>query len=223
MADEDRPTLTVEEREERGSRSVRRLRRSGYVPGVVYGTGVAEPLAFKVGTRELRVALQNASAVIDLKIGSQDARPVILKDAQRHPVRADVMHVDLLQVDLRQTIQSTVALVLVGIEEAPGVVEGGVLEQVTHALNIEALPGDIPESIEANVSHMEIAGTMSVEELTVPEGVTVLDDPEETVVATITPPTELEETDAVEEETERVGEEAGTGEAAEGEPEGESS
>ncbi len=222
MADADRPTLTVEEREERGSRSVRRLRRSGYVPGVVYGTGVEEPLTFKVGTRELRVALQNALAVIDLKIGSQNARPVILKDAQRHPVRAEVMHVDLLQVDLRQTIQSTVPLELVGIEEAPGVVEGGVLEQVTRELNIDALPGDIPESIQADVSRMEIAGTMSVADLTMPEGVTILDDPEETV-ATITPPTELEETDAVEEETERVGEEAESAEPAEGGSEGESS
>lgn len=205
MADSDRPTLTAEDRAERGSRATRRLRREGWIPGVVYGSGVGEPLSFKVGSRDLRLALQDASAVIDLKIGSSDPRPVIVKDTQQHPVRGDVLHLDLLQVDLRQKIQSTVPVELVGVDEAPGVVEGGVLEQQTRELNIEALPGDIPERIDVDVSHLEVPSNMALSEISPPAGVEFLDDPDETVIATIGAPTELAETDAVEEEPELIG------------------
>jgi large subunit ribosomal protein L25 len=104
-----------------------------------------------------------------------------------------------------------------GAEEAPGVKEGGVLEHVTHQLNIEALPTAIPESITADVSGMQIAATMHLSELTPPEGVTFLDDPDETIIASVVVPTEVEEPEEIEEETELVGEEA---EAAEAEAEG---
>jgi large subunit ribosomal protein L25 len=217
MADRQRPSLAVEERPDRGSRSSRRLRRAGYVPGVVYG-GDAEPLAFKVGARELRVALQSSSAVLDLDTGSGKAKPVIVKDEQRHPVRDDVVHIDLLEVRLDEKIQSTVAVELEGADDAPGVVEGGVLGHVTRELNIEALPTDIPERVTADVSDMQAADTLLLSAVTAPAGVTFLDDPDETVIATITMPTEVEEPEEVEEETELVGEEAVE---AEGEVEGE--
>jgi large subunit ribosomal protein L25 len=213
MADPKRPSLTVEERPERGSRAVRRLRRDGYVPGVVYG-GDGDSVAFKVSTRELRVALQDASAVIDLKLDGK-ALPVIVKDNQYHPVRDELIHIDLLEVKLDEKIQSTVTIELEGVEEAPGVKEGGVLEHVTRELNIEALPTDIPERIVVDVSGMEGAATMHLSEIGAPAGVELLDDPEETIIATITVPTEIEEPE-VEEETELVGEEV-EGEEVEGE------
>jgi large subunit ribosomal protein L25 len=215
MADPTRPSLSVEERPERGSRAVRRLRREGYVPGVVYG-GDGDSVAFKVSTRELRVALQDASAVIDLKLDGK-ALPVIVKDNQYHPVRDELMHIDLLEVRLDEKIQSTVAIELEGVEEAPGVKEGGVLEHVTRELNIEALPTDIPERIVVDVSGMEGAATMHLSEIPAPAGVELLDDPEETIIATITVPTEIEEPE-VEEETELVGEEVEGEEAEEGVP-----
>jgi large subunit ribosomal protein L25 len=207
MADAQRPSLAVEDRPERGSRSARRLRRTGYIPGIVYGAG-PEPTAFKVPERELRHALADASAVIDLKVGGGQARPVIVKDEQRHPVRDEVTHIDLLQVNLDETIQSTVTIELEGAEDAPGVVEGGVLEQVTRELAIEALPTDIPENVTVDVSRLEAQDTLSLASVPAPEGVTFLDDPEETVIATITMPTEVELPEEVEEETEIVGEEA---------------
>ncbi len=207
MADGDRPTLSVEERSERGSRATRRLRREGWVPGVVYGEG-AEPVSFKVGVRDLRLALQEATAVIDLEVGSGRPRPVIVKETQQHPVRGEVMHLDLLQVNMREKIQSTTAVELIGAELAPGVVQGGVLEHVTRELNIEALPGDLPERIDVDVSGLEVAGTLHLSEISPPEGVDFLDDLEETIIATVGAPTGLEETDAVEEETELVGEDA---------------
>jgi large subunit ribosomal protein L25 len=215
MATGTRPALAVEERPEQGSPAARRLRRAGLVPGILYGGTNDGAIPFKVGFRELRLALQDGSALIDVHIGGSRPRPVIVKDQQLHPVRGEVMHIDLLQVNLDEKIQSTVAVELEGADAAPGVREGGVLEHVTRELNIEALPTDIPERIVADVSAMEINGTMHLAELSVPEGVELLDDLEETIVATITPPSEIVEEPDIEEETELVGEEAA--QAAEGE------
>jgi len=205
MAD-DRPTLEVEERPEQGSRSTRRLRRAGYVPGVVYGGG-GDCQSFKVGARELRAALVAGSAVLDLKVAGGAVRPVIVKDQQNHPVRGELMHLDLLEVNLREKIQASVRVDLVGAEDAPGVSEGGIISQETNELTIEALPTDIPEAITVDVSHLEAAGTLHLSEIDVPEGVTFMDDPEETIIATVTVPTEVPEEPEIEEETERVGEE----------------
>jgi large subunit ribosomal protein L25 len=217
MADK-RPQIAVAERPEQGSRAVRRLRKEGFVPGVVYGGGDGDCVAFKVNERELWHAMHTGAALFDLKIGNGKALPVIVKDQQRHPVRDELMHVDLLKVRLDEKIQTPVPVELSGVEEAPGVKEGGVLEHVTRELNVEALPTDIPERIDVDVSHMESAGTMHLSELTAPAGAAFLDDPEETIIATITMPTEEPAEPEVEEETELVGEEGEELEAvAEGE------
>jgi large subunit ribosomal protein L25 len=214
MADGSRPSLEVEERSERGTRATKRLRSEGYVPGVVYGGDDCVP--FKVNNRVLRAALLGGSALIDLKIGGGKARPVVIKDQQHHPVRGQVMHIDLLQVRLDEKIHSTVMVELEGVEDAPGVKEGGVLEQVHRELNIEALPTDIPERVTVDVSGMGINAVMHLSEVTAPSGVTFLDDLEETIIATITVPTEVEEPE-IEEETELVGEEAEAAAEAESE------
>jgi large subunit ribosomal protein L25 len=185
---------------------VRRLRKSGFVPGVVYGGGSGECRAFKVDARELRHALHAGSAVLDLRIGGDGAIPVMVKDQQLHPVRSDVMHLDLIQVNLREKVHAPVSIEVTGVEDAPGVKGGGVLEQVTRELNVEALPTDIPENITVDVSHLEAAATMHLSEVTAPEGVVFLDDPDETIIATITIPTEEPEEPEVEEETGLVGE-----------------
>jgi large subunit ribosomal protein L25 len=218
MAD-DTTTLTVAPRTVEGSRANRRLRRTGLVPGVVYG-GEGEPVAFEVDARELRQALAHAGAVITLTVDGQGEAPVVLKEQQRHPVTGDTLHVDLLRVDLRQRIHATVVLELTGAEDAPGVKAGGVLEQVTRELNIEALPNEIPDTIEHDVSALEIGDTITLGAVTAPAGVTLLDDPE-SVIVTVTPPRlSVEPSEEIEAETEVVGEEGAEGEAA---AEGESS
>ena len=202
---EKRPSLAVEERPETGSRATRRLRREGLIPGVVYGGG--DSTAIRINARELRSALIASSAVIDVSIGGGSAKPVIVKDQQHHPVRDEIVHIDLLEVRLDEKIHTTVPLELEGAEDAPGAKEGGVVEHVTRELNIEALPTSIPERVVADVSGMEAAATMHLSELTPPEGVVFLDDLEETIVATVTIPTEVVEPE-VEEETELVGDDA---------------
>ena len=190
------------------------------MPGVVYGgTGQEDAVSFKVDARVLRQVLVDGSALIDLQVAGK-TRPVIVKDRQLHPVRDELIHIDLLEVRLDEKIQTQVGVHLEGIEEAPGVKEGGVLEQVSHQLNIEALPTAIPEVINVDVSGMEIAATMHLSEVTAPEGVEFLDDLEETIIATVVVPTEVEEPEEIEEETELVGEE---GEVEEGAEEGEAS
>ena len=166
MADSTRPSLQVQERPERGSRETRRLRRAGLVPGVLYGGSHDETVTFKVGRRELRSVLVDGSALIDVKIGGEKSVPAIIKEQQIHPVRGEVMHIDFLEVNLDEKIGATVAVELEGAEEAPGVKEGGVLDQVTRELNIMALPTDIPERIVVDVSHMDIGSTLSLSEVT---------------------------------------------------------
>jgi large subunit ribosomal protein L25 len=206
--------LNVNSREGAGSRAVRRLRRSGRVPGVLYGGG-SEPLGFDADERELRHALAGSGAVLDLSVDGAKATPVVLKEAQRHPVRGETIHVDLLRVNLNEAIHAVVPLELTGIEDSPGVKEGGVLEQITRELNVEALPTAIPESITHDVSEMQISETILLGTLAVPDGVTLLDDLEETVIATLSPPRLQNETaDEIEAETELVGDSGESGDGA---------
>jgi large subunit ribosomal protein L25 len=198
--------LNVNSRDAAGSRAVRRLRRSGRVPGVLYGGG-AEPVGFDADERELRHALAGSGAVLDLSVDGQKPTPVVLKDAQRHPVRGETIHVDLLRVKLDEAIHAVVPLELTGIDDAPGVKEGGVLEQITRELNVEALPTAIPESIVHDVGDMQIGETILLGALAPPDGVTLLDDLDETVIATLSPPRlQTEAAEEIEAETEVVGE-----------------
>jgi large subunit ribosomal protein L25 len=219
----DRATLKAQPRTDFGSRESRRLRRSGLVPGVVYGGG-SEARPFQVNEREVRNVLVHGGALIDLDIEGAGAVPVVIKEEQRDPVRGDLVHLDLQEVKLDEEIQADVTIELLGIEEAPGVKEGGVLEHVTHQVTISALPTEIPESIPVDVSGMDIGDTMQLSAVVAPEGVEFFlgedQDPDEITIATLNPPRVEEEPEPeLEEEAELVGEE---GEVPEGEeaPEG---
>lgn len=206
--------LEVSSRAAEGSRSARRLRRSGRIPGVLYGGG-DDPLSFSVDARELRLALAGAGAVVDLSVDGAKATPVVLKEAQRDPVRGETTHVDLLRVRLDKAIHAVVALELEGGDDTPGVKEGGVLEQLTRELNIEALPTAIPESIVHTLGEMQIGDTLSLESIVVPDGVTLLDELETTVATLSAPRLQSEEETEPEGETELVGEEGAEASAEE--------
>ena len=200
----DSTKLSLNARDPFGSRTARRLRRSGEVPGVIYG-GDGEPSHFSVDARILRNTLAHSGAILDVTVEGGKTAPVLVKDLQRHPVRGDIVHVDLLRVNMNEAIQTTVAIELVGAEAAPGIVQGGVLSQEVRELNIEALPGDIPGVIQHDVSGLELNATLTLAAITAPAGVTLLDDPEE-VIASITPPTAEPVEEEIETETELVGE-----------------
>jgi len=221
MADRTATALKVARREPAGSRSARRLRREGEVPGVVYGGG-EDPVAFSVGARDLRHALADAGAVLDLQLDGGSGTPVVLKELVRHPVSGETTHVDLLRVRLDRPIQAQVLIELIGTEDAVGVKAGGVLEQPLREVTVEALPNDIPHSIQHDISEMDVNDTITLSALSAPSGVTIVSDPE-SVLATITPPRlQVEAETEIETETEVVGEgEAaaeGEGEAGEAAP-----
>jgi len=214
MATQQRPKIKVDERSEFGSRVAKRKRRDGLVLGVVYGGG-DDARAFEVPERELRVVLQTGAQLFDLEFDGGSI-PVVVKDQQRHPVRGHLQHLDLLEVKLDVAIESEVPIELEGVEEAPGVKEGGVLEHVTREVTVEALPTEIPEQLVVDVSAMEINDTIQLSTVTPPQGVTfMVDDSEEVTIATLSPP-RVEEEPEVEEEAELVGEDGEPIEAEEG-------
>jgi large subunit ribosomal protein L25 len=212
-----REKLKAAPRAEFGSRSSRRLRGEGLVPGVVYGGG-KEARPFQVTEREVRTVLAGGQALFDLELEGSKAVPVVVKEQQHHPLRGDLQHIDLQEVKLDEAIQAEVAIELEGAEVAPGVKEGGVLEHVTREITVEALPTDIPERLIADVSAMEINDTLQLSAIAPPEGVTfTADDPEDVTIATLSPPRVEEEPEpAVEEEAELVGEEGEAPAAEEG-------
>ena len=214
----DSTTLNLSPRTPEGSRSSRRLRREGLVPGVIYGGGDT-PEHFAVDAWILRNTLAHAGQIIEVELEGGSTTNVLIKDVQRHPVRGEAVHVDLLRVRMDEKIHATVPLEFTGAEEAPGVVEGGIFNQELRELAIEALPGDIPDSIRYDVSDLEMNATVTLEVLTAPSGVELLDD-REAVIATITPPTLEPVEEEIETETAVVGEDGAPIEAPEGEAEG---
>src|ERR671936_2907767 len=215
----ERVKLQVKERERRGSADARRLRREGYIPGVLYGNGNASH-AICIPERELRRVLTGRGglhAILDVVLeGQKTTHASILKDSQQDPLGGHISHFDLHGVRLDQPIQASVNVQLVG--EPAGAKEGGVLSQVQREINVEGLPMEIPEHIDLDVSGMAIGDTLRLADLAPIEGVTYLDNPEETVLATVTLPTRVEEPEPEVEE----GEELPEGEVPEGEeaPEG---
>lgn len=193
----------MRERETSGSRESRRLRRQGIIPGVIYGRG-SEPRSICVEERELRRAFTGPgglNAILDVVFDGGSPKPAVLKEYQQDPLRGRLTHFDLQEVRLDRPIQATVVVHLVG--ESAGAKEGGVLTQVTRDITVEALPMDVPEGFDVDVSDMHIGDTLRLADIPPIDDVTFVDDPEETILATVTQPTRAElPEDLVEEEEE---------------------
>ncbi len=221
MADA-RTTLNVDPRTEFGSRTSRRMRREGLVPGVVYSGG-SEATHFQVSERDVRGVIAEGAALFDLSVDGGKALPVVVKEQQLHPVKGTLRHIDLQEVNLKEAIQAEVLIELEGGDEAPGVKQSGVLEHVTHEITVEALPAEIPDKIVVDVSAMEINDTMQLSAVTPPSGVTfVVEDPDEVTIANLSPPRVEEAAPEVEEETELIGESDGGDSEGDGDSGGDS-
>src|SRR5215210_5676217 len=194
----ERIKLEVREREGRGSADARRLRKAGFIPGVLYGKGKGS-YAICVPERDLRRVMTGQGglhAILDVVLeGQKTTHASILKDYQQDPIRGHISHVDLQEVRLDQPIQATVTVQLVG--EPAGAKEGGVLSQVQREIRVEALPMEIPEHIDLDVSGMAIGDSLRLVDLAPIEGLTYLDDAEETVLASVGLPTRVEEPEEV--------------------------
>ncbi len=213
----ERVKLVVQNRAILGSAESRRLRRQGLIPGVLYGREA--PVAISIPERDLRSALTGqggTNQVLDVVVDGGKAHASVLKEYQLDRVRGTITHVDLQEVRLDQPIHATVPLHLAG--EAVGAKEGGVLTQIVTELNVEALPMEVPASVEFDVSELHIGESAHLSQVSLPEGVTLLDDGE-AVFVSVAQPSLAEE--AVEEEGEGEEQaEAGEAGAAEAAAEG---
>ncbi len=151
------------------------------MPGVLYGGG-GDPVSISIDARELRQTLSASGAVIDLSIDGASAESVVVKDTQRHPVRGEIVHVDLLRVDLKQKIQALVPLEVVDAEDAAGVKQGGIIEHLVREVNVEALPNDIPESIAVSIADLKVGHSLTLADAVIDGDFTIADDLGTTVV-----------------------------------------
>jgi len=218
----DNVDLQAKERGERGKNAARRLRASGMTPAVLYNAAgeAGKSTSLSIPTKIVDYTLQHFgdNALYDIALGGNTSTARVV-DAHRDPVSGSLVHVDFAPVNMRERIEVTVPLAVVG--EAPGVDEGGVLQQVAYEVQVETLPGDIPQEITLDVSSLGMNENLTLGDLTLPQGVTLLSDPEE-VAATITAPTEITDEDMeaagiVEEPTDEEEAAAADEEAAEGE------
>ena len=216
--------LEIETREIGGTSEVRALRRTGKIPGVLYGNG-REALAFSVGSRHLRETLAAAGgrhAILEVKVpGAKTPIHAFIKDMQLHPLRDTLQHFDLLEVRMDRAIQATVSIVFTG--EAEGVKTfGGILAQNAHELTIEALPGDLPEHVEIDISALGIGDSILMSDLPAIHGVTYVGEPDTMLASVAQPKGPTAEEEAAEAEALEAAEAAeARAEAGEPEPEAE--
>lgn len=219
----DEVTLVAEVRRGTGKSVARKIRREGKIPAVVYGLGT-ESTAVAVPARELQHILHTGgvNTLIDLDLtGNHEL--VLARQIQRHPVRHTLVHVDLIRVSRDVAIAAEVPIHLIG--EPEGVRDGGLLEQVTFTLSVEAKPADVPQRIEADVTGLTIGDHLSVGDLILPPGVVTTQDADEQVAHVAQPrglalPEEIEaaEAEAAAEAAEaEEGAEPGEAPSAEGE------
>lgn len=193
--------LKSQTRSAAGKGAAKKLRAAGKIPAVLYGGG--ESLSLVVDARDFETVThaKGSHVIVQLGIEGQKSRPTaMIKEIQRDPVRASVLHVDFQKIALDERIKTTVPLVVTG--DAAGVKQGGILQHQLWELNVEALPKDLPEHVEIDVSALEIGDAFHVREIPVPEDVTIHDDLDEVVVS-ILPPV-IEKAPVVEEEVEEV-------------------
>lgn len=164
--------LPITSREAGNSRDARRLRRAGTIPGVIYGLE-SEPKPVAVKPADLRLVLIDSAALFNVELDGEQV-PVLIKSADRHPVRGEVTHVDFLRVDLTKPIEAVVPIELKGVEEAPGVIGRGVLDHQLRETTISALPTNIPESLVADISWMDLGDTFLLNRISPPEGVSIV-------------------------------------------------
>ena len=199
--------LTAQSRKETGKGSARTLRRQALIPAVFYGPEV-DPVHLSLNYRDLEKLIKTGAGenvIIDLAIETGES-PLIhramLKEIQQDPVKQTILHVDLYEISMDKKIEVEVPITLTGT--AKGVSEGGILQQVTRTLEISCLPDNIPDAFELEVSELDIGDSLHVSNLKIPEGIEVLVE-EELTIATVVPPTKVEEIEleVPEEEDER--------------------
>lgn len=213
-------TLQAEKRSVFG-RKVKNLRRSGTLPATVYGKKIKSE-ALQLDGKAFQKTYKEAgeTGIVELKIG-ETMRPVLIHDVQKDPVSDDVLHIEFFQVDLKEKVHTDVPIVLVG--EAPAVLQKiGTLLAVLNEVEVEALPADLPEHIDVDVSSLsEVGQELKVSDLKLTGGVTVLNDAGLTVLKVAPLVSKEAEEQAAAEAAAQAAAVEGQAQVAEGQPQGE--
>jgi large subunit ribosomal protein L25 len=180
--------LIIEKRTERGTRQTQRLRKQGKLPGVVYGHK-QETFSVSCSQEELTWLIRHGTHVVDLKLDGTPEQ-VLIRDVQWDHLGKEILHVDFIRVSKDERIEVPVRIEIKGV--SPGVTAGGILEQPRHTLTVECLAISIPESVRVNINELQLGASVHVKDLTVPEGVKILDDPDAIVVHIASPEAEAE-------------------------------
>ncbi len=193
-------------RKDTGSAESRRLRSSGSIPAIVYGLGM-EPKSVYIDAREFNNALKTeagSNVILNLSIGKKDTVTALPREIQRHPYKDQIVHVDLIQVDLTQTVEANVSLnftgIPIGVKD-----EGGVIQTINNTITIVALPTAIPSSLEIDISELNVGDNVVATDVDLPEGVTLATEDDDSILVTVNIPRAV------------VEEEEGLGEGLEGE------
>jgi large subunit ribosomal protein L25 len=210
--------LSVEQRQEKGKGEMGRLRRSGRVPGIFYGPG-QETVSVCVNTREFQYKVESLEGSHLIEFLSQttdlNGRIALLKDVQHHPVTTEPLHIDFYEIDVQVPIQVGVPVHLVG--KAEGVTAGGFLHHFRREIMVECLPLNIPESLEIDVTPLEINDVIRVEDVTLASGVSALEDAQLVLVSVVAPTVEAEPEEEADEAAAEDGAAAADGETPSGE------
>ncbi len=194
--------LDAQKREASGKGAARGMRRAGHIPAILYGQK-NETIPIRIEERGFKNFLQDygENAFINLEIADHGTENVMVKEIQRDPVSNQLLHTDLLRISMDEPITSAASIILVG--SAPGVREGGILEFPHRQLTLRCLPTLLPEEIEVDINELEIDDRLSVEDISLPEEIEILDDPNTRIVA-IVPPRIEEELTAEEDAEEEI-------------------
>lgn len=174
--------LVAQPRTTKGSPAARRLRAEGSIPGVIYGQGMT-PISVTVERRELRLALSGpagSNTVLALEVDGK-SYPAVVKEMQRHPIRRTVAHIDFLQVNMNEEITVSVAVHIIGEAKAVAA-EGGLVDAAVDTIEVSCTPNNMPNAFEVDVTEMQMGDVIRLADLTMPNGVTALGDPEMPIV-----------------------------------------
>ena len=206
-------TLKATLRDDKGSPESRRLRTEGLLPAIVYGQGM-ESTSVYIDAREFRNALKTeagSNIILNIELGEKDKVTALARQIQRHPYKDEFVHVDLIKVDLTQTVEAEVQInylgIPIGVKE-----EGGLVQTINNTLRISALPTNIPTSLDIDIAHLNVGENVIASDIELPEGVTLATEEDDSVMVIVTLPRA-----AVEEEEDLLGEglEGEEGEASE--------
>lgn len=191
--------ITSIARDRLGKESSKKERKEGLLPAVIYGRQFSLPVVLPfVSLKVLRSINFSETSILEMTVdgyeGKDNKFPVIIKDVQYHPLTEEPIHMDFVKVSLEEKIRVNVSVVLKG--ECPGVKEGGILEQMLWEIELESLPLNIPEKIELDVSSMKIGDSIHVKDLSLAEGIKILESPDETIVTVVAKHEEVVEEEA---------------------------